>query len=210
MLAIHPGKFLSGQCMFLSFTVPDDIFKYWVHLRSFCFLQTEKAEELEGQQPNYLAGRLWLLATNTSALFEAIVCSFLHVATCFKSHFSLIAFFPLHTHWYIRLPSLPTLPSTLLSEWPARALWSARCSRWKAGAARCHPSAAPWLRLSSHVVSESGRSPWIVAGLPCKLGRTNRAGGPWAEQHPRYSARAPTGEPCGREWTRTWIQTEET
>lgn len=28
MLAVHPGKFLLGQCMSLSVTVPDDIFKY--------------------------------------------------------------------------------------------------------------------------------------------------------------------------------------
>lgn len=146
MLAIHPGKFLSGQCMFLSVTVPDDIFK-------------NLSWSTEAQQPNHLAVKVWLLATNISALFEAIICSFLHVATCFKSHFSLKAFFPLHTHWYIRLPSLPTLPSTLLSEWPAQTLWSVCCSHWQAGAGCCHPSGAPLVRPWLGVVAVNGRYP---------------------------------------------------
>lgn len=193
----------------LSVTVPDDIFKYWVHEHSNYFLQTDKLKCLKVSNQKYWLSRVWLLAINTSALFEAIICSFLHIATCFKSHLSLTAFFPLLTHWYIRLPSLPTHPNTHLSVWPARAPRSMRCSRWQAGAVRCHPSASPCLRLLSHVVSESGWSPWIVAGHPCKLGRTNRAVAPWAEQHLGYSARAPTGEPCGREWTRTCPKTKD-
>lgn len=104
----------------------------------------------------------------------------------------LTAFFPLHTHWYI-----PPPPS-LLSEWPAPALRRMCCSRWPAVAAR---PASPWRRP----VSASGRSPWTVARRPCKSGRTNRAGAPWAERRRGYSARAPTGAPGGRESTRTWM-----
>lgn len=105
--------------------------------------------------------------------------------------------------------SLPWLPSPMpLSDSPARAPWGVRCSRWKAGAARGHPSAAPWLRLYLYVVSESGRSPWTVAGPPCILERTSRAEEPWAGRRPGYSATAPPGEPCRMEWMRTCRENE--
>lgn len=95
-----------------------------------------------------------------------------------------------------------------LSDSPARAPWGVRCSRWKAGAARGHPSVAPWLRLYLYVVSESGRSPWTVAGPPCILERTSRAEEPWAGRRPGYSATVPPGEPCRMEWTRTCRENE--
>lgn len=166
-----------------------------------------EAEVSEGQQPNTQLLDCWTqtLQHSLRPLSVALYCYLFQV-----SLFPSKAFFPLHTHWYIRLSFPPhPPPAILLSEWPARALWGARCSRWKAVAVRCHPSAAPWLPPCSHVVSESGRCPWIAAGLPCKSGRTNRAGAPWAERRQGYNARALTGGPCGREWTRTWIQTQE-
>lgn len=117
------------------------------------------------------------------------------------------AFSPVHTHWYIHLSFPPhPPPSTLLSEWPARALWSAHCSHWKAGATCCHPPAAPSPCLCLRVVSESGRSPRIVAGHPCILRRTNRAEGPWAERRRGYSAMAPPKVPCEMELKHTCIQ----
>lgn len=81
---------------------------------AFVILQTEKLKYSKANNQIIQRLRVWLLATNTSALFEAILYSFLPINTCYKSCFSLIAFFPLHTHWYIRLPSLPT-PAPLFS-----------------------------------------------------------------------------------------------
>lgn len=125
---------------------------------------------------------------------EAVVWSALHIATWFKSHFSPHSFL---SFTYSLVHSPP--PPSLLSEWPAPALRRMCCSRWPAVAAR---PASPWRRP----VSASGRSPWTVARRPCKSGRTNRAGAPWAERRRGYSARAPTGAPGGRESTRTCIQ----
>lgn len=103
-------------------------------------------------------------------------------------------------------PPQPPTPSTPLSEWPARTLWGACCSRWKAGAVRCRQSAAPWPSLPpcSRAAFGSGRRLWIVAGRPCILGRTSRAAEPWAERRRGYSATAQPGEPCGMEWMHIW------
>lgn len=116
------------------------------------------------------------------------------------------------THWYIRLslapPPPPSPPTTPLSDWSAWAPRGVRCSRWKAGVACGHPSAAPWLRLYSHAVSESGKSLWTVAGPPCILERTSRAEEPWAGRRPGYSATVPPGGPCRRGWMRTCREIE--
>lgn len=40
--------FLLGQCMFLSVTVPDDIFKYWAH-NAFRLLETLQLKSLKAR-----------------------------------------------------------------------------------------------------------------------------------------------------------------
>lgn len=112
------------------------------------------------------------------------------------------------THWYIHSPCTPHPPAAL-SDWPTRAPPGARCSRWKAVAVHGHPSAALWMRLYLHAVSESGKSPWTIAGPPCILERTSRAEVPWEARHPDYSAMVPSREPCRKEWTRTCGENEK-
>lgn len=104
----------------------------------------------------HLAFRVWLLAAITSALFEAIVSSFLRIATCSSLIFPHIS--PSFTYSLVHSTFLPsTPPQSLLSGWWARTLWSVRCSHWQAAAARCYLSAAPW-QLCWSSVSESGRN----------------------------------------------------
>lgn len=74
---------------------------------------------IRGPATKHLAVSVWLLDLITSALFEAIVCSFLyHIATCFKSYFSLKSFFFLYkligTFAFLSLPTPSPLHS---SQW---------------------------------------------------------------------------------------------
>lgn len=176
---------------------------------SQCVFHSEAEEVPDVQQSDMQLCDCW---THTPALSKAIFCSFFFFSLLLLLSGLLESFL---THWYIRLSPPPPPPTTHphphttpLSDWSARAPKGVRCSRWKAGVACGHPSAAPWLRLCLHAVCESGKSPWTVAGPPCILERTSRAEEPWASQRPGYSATVPPGGPCRRGWMRTCRETE--
>lgn len=136
-------------------------------------------------------------------LRQSSLASFMLLLVSSLTFHSKLSFLYILIGTFAFLPSPPS-PSTLLSEWPARALWSVCCSHWQAGAGCCYPYGAPLVGLWSDAAAVNGRSQWIIAGRPCKSGRTSRVGVPWAEQHRDYSARGPRREPHGREWMRTW------
>lgn len=85
----------------------------WWHLKILSALTLLFTYELKswsawGPAIKHLAVWVWLLNTNTSAQFEAIVRSFFHIATCFKSPQKLsFLYILIGTFAFLSLPTLP-------------------------------------------------------------------------------------------------------